>query len=90
MEGLLSAEFPPAGSNTGTKCELLELLPEQVLFNIFDCLDPFSLGRASCVCMPWKQLAERNILWSKFIPGYNDMPPELNCLKHFKGAWALF
>lgn len=41
----------------------ISALPPELIFSIFEFLDPVSRGRAACVCSQWQELANDEVLW---------------------------
>ena len=56
---------------------LFEKMTYELLFSVFDFLDPFSLGKASCTCKFAQKVSLNPLLFKKFCVALYTFPPRL-------------
>ncbi len=62
-------------------------LPQEVLLHIFGFLPARDLGRASCVCHEWQQLAGDHLLWKRLFSSAFNPRRNLLGITDFKNAY---
>ncbi|XP_078172694.1 F-box protein 7 [Carex rostrata] len=67
------------------------VLPDELLFEVFSWMKPFTLGRASCVCRKWKYTIRNPCLWrAACLKTWQNSGTEMNyhiVQTLFDGSW---
>ncbi|KAJ3700390.1 hypothetical protein LUZ61_004095 [Rhynchospora tenuis] len=67
------------------------ILPDELLFEVFMRMNPYTLGRASCVCRKWKYMVRNPSLWrAACLKTWQNSGTEMNyntAQTIFDGSW---
>ncbi|KAM3394746.1 F-box protein 7 isoform X2 [Capsicum galapagoense] len=67
LYGINVRPVPPFGSTSSKHfvdpALIHRVLPDELLFEIFSRMDPYTLGRAACVCRKWRYTIRNPVFW---------------------------
>ena len=87
-------EIPSSEKEEESGLDRVGLLPEGVNFHVLSFLDPQDLSTCSKVCRRWKELADADIFWRKFIEDkeidFSGKSVKKYIAEQFPGPGAIF